>query len=312
MNPHVLVGIDGGGTKTHVLARFSHSDQIVFDQRFGSSNYQSIGETGLLTVLTEISQALRGAFGPALDRSVSVLGMAGVDRPEDVLVYEQSLAAAGYPGRQIVCNDAEIALAGAHDGGPGALLLCGTGSIAMGRTVDGGVVRAGGWGALVSDEGSGYRLGIEAISAALRAYDGSGPQTVLCDEICRALKLKSLPDMIDVIYLSSDGLPVTAVASLAPLVTANCGRPAVCRAIVTQQAGLLCDLVKAVRKQIDLPRVDLALGGSLLLKAKEYRAVFDECLARRMPDVQIVQPQCDASHGALRMAAQALEKEGAL
>ena len=310
MKPHVLVGIDGGGTKTHVLARRSDSSQIVFEQRFGSSNYQSIGAAGLQEVLTEILQALRGAFGPELDRSVFVLGMAGVDRPEDALEHEKILAAAGYPGRQIVCNDAEIALAGAHDGGPGALLLCGTGSIAMGRTEDGTVVRAGGWGALVSDEGSGYRLGSEALAAALRAHDGSGPSTVLCDEICRTLGIKSLPDMIDVIYLTGDGLPVSAISSLAPLVTVNCASDAVCRDIVARQAELLCDLVQAVRNRIRLPRVDLTLGGSLLLKSMEYRAAFDECIARRLPDIRITKPQCDAPHGALRLAAQALEKEG--
>lgn len=312
MKPSILVGIDGGGTKTHVLARSSDSDRIVFDQRFGSSNYQSIGADGLRAVLREIVQALRGAFGTELDRSVTVMGMAGADRPEDVLEHEKLLAEVGYPGRCIVCNDAEIALAGAHGGGPGALLLCGTGSIAMGRTADGRVVRAGGWGALVSDEGSGYRLGIEAISAALRAYDGSGPETVLCGEVCRALRLKTLPDVIDVIYLSPDGLPVATVAALAPLVTANCGRDEVCRAIVARQVELLCDLVAAVQAQVDQPCMALALGGSLLLKAGEYRAAFDACLARRLPEVQIVQPQCDASHGALHMAAQALKKEGIL
>ncbi len=312
MNPYLLIGIDGGGTKTHVLARFSDSDQIVFNQRFGSSNYQSIGEAGLLAILKEIVQALRAAFGSSLDCSISVLGMAGIDRQEDIPKHEKCLAAAGYPGRQIVCNDAEIALAGAHDGSPGALLLCGTGSIAMGRTENGSIVRAGGWGALVSDEGSGYRLGIEAISAALRAYDGNGPKTILCDEICNALHLKSLPDIIDVIYLSPNGLPVSTVASLAPLVTSNCNRDDVCRTIVTQQTQLLCDLVKAIRIHIGLPHVNLALGGSLLLKSVEYRAAFDECLARRIPDIKIVQPQYDASYGALRMAAQELEKEIAL
>ena len=68
--------------------------------------------------------------------------------------------------------------------------------------------------------------------------------------------------------------------------------------------------MQAVRNRIRLPRVDLTLGGSLLLKSMEYRAAFDECIARRLPDIRITKPQCEAPHGALRLAAQALEKEG--
>lgn len=312
MEQHILVGVDGGGTKTRVLARRSDNSRILFDRQFPGSNYHSIGKTGLTSVLAEIVSALTIAFGPALDRSVFVLGMAGIDRPQDAASYESVLSEIGCPGKQVVCNDADIALVGAHGGDPGALLLCGTGSIAIGRTADHRVIRSGGWGALVSDEGSGYRLGCEAISAALRAYDRSGPSTVLQTAVRDTLKLRSLPDILDVLYLSGDGLPVRQIASLAPLVTENCARDPVCHDIVTRQVNALCDLLVPIREAIGLPTLDLALGGGLLLNAEPYRNAFVETLALRMPSVRIVPPQDDAPHGALIMAAQILEKEGAL
>lgn len=312
MEPHILVGIDGGGTKTRVLARRSDNSRILFDRQFSGSNYHSIGRDGLTAVLAEIISALTITFGPALDRSVFVLGMAGIDRPQDAASYESVLSEIGCPGKQVVCNDADIALVGAHGGNPGALMLCGTGSIAIGRTAAHRVIRSGGWGALVSDEGSGYRLGCEAISAALRAYDHSGPPTLLEEAVRDAFKLPSLPDILDVLYLSGDGLPVRKVASLAPLVTENYARDAVCHDIVTRQVNALCDLLRPIREALALPAMDLALGGGLLLNAVAYRNAFLETLEQRMPDVRIVQPQDDAPHGALIMAAQILEKEGSV
>lgn len=312
MEPHILVGIDGGGTKTRVLARRSDNSRILFDRQFSGSNYHSIGRDGLTAVLAEIISALTITFGPALDRSVFVLGMAGIDRPQDAASYESVLSEIGCPGKQVVCNDADIALVGAHGGNPGALMLCGTGSIAIGRTAAHRVIRSGGWGALVSDEGSGYRLGCEAISATLRAYDHSGPPTLLEEAVRDAFKLPSLPDILDVLYLSGDGLPVRKVASLAPLVTENYARDAVCHDIVTRQVNALCDLLRPIREALALPAMDLALGGGLLLNAVAYRNAFLETLEQRMPDVRIVQPQDDAPHGALIMAAQILEKEGSV
>lgn len=312
MEQSILVGIDGGGTKTRVLARRSDNSRILFDRQFPASNYHSIGKSGLTAVLAEIINALIIAFGPALEHSVFVLGMAGIDRPQDAAAYESVLSEIGCPGRQVVCNDADIALVGAHGGDPGALLLCGTGSIAIGRTPARRLVRSGGWGALVSDEGSGYRLGCEAISAALRAYDRSGPSTILQDAVCQALGLRSLPDILDLLYLSDGGIPVRAIASLAPLVTEHCAQDPVCHNIVKKQVNALCDLLYPIREAVALPVMDLALGGGLLLNAKPYRTAFIETLALRMPGVRVVPPQDDAPHGALIMAAQVLEKEGAL
>lgn len=312
MEQHILVGIDGGGTKTRVLARRSDSPCILFDRQFQASNYHSIGKTGLTTILSEIVSALTITFGPALKHSVFVLGMAGIDRPQDAAAYESVLSEIGCPGKQVVCNDADIALVGAHGGNPGALLLCGTGSIAIGRTADHRVIRSGGWGALVSDEGSGYRLGCEAVSAALRAYDHSGPPTILQNAVCQALGLRSLPDILDVLYLSGGGIPVRTVASLAPLITEHCSQDAVCHDIVEKQVNALCGLLYPIREAIALPVMDLALGGGLLLNAEPYRTAFIKTLELRMPDVRIVPPQNDAPHGALIMAAQILEKEGAL
>src|SRR5690349_22636305 len=57
-----------------------------------------------------------------------------------------------------VTNDGFIALAGATAGEPGLVVIAGTGSFAFGRNAAGKTARAGGWGYIFGDEGSGFDI----------------------------------------------------------------------------------------------------------------------------------------------------------
>ena len=61
---------------------------------------------------------------------------------------------------------------------PGVVLIAGTGSIAYGVNHDGFAARAGGWGYVLGDEGSGYWIGRQALAAVVREADGRGPKTL--------------------------------------------------------------------------------------------------------------------------------------
>ena len=82
-----------------------------------------------------------------------------------------------------VGDDTDAALAGAFAGRPGIVVIAGTGSGAAGRDAAGRTVRVGGHGFLLGDEGGGYWIGREAVRAALRAADGTGPPTALIDVV---------------------------------------------------------------------------------------------------------------------------------
>jgi N-acetylglucosamine kinase-like BadF-type ATPase len=58
------------------------------------------------------------------------------------------------------------------DGEEGILLIIGTGSVVYYKTLDGRVNRIGGWGPLLSDEGSGYRIGLTALRKWVSYVDG--------------------------------------------------------------------------------------------------------------------------------------------
>ena len=135
------------------------------------------------------------------------LGLAGVDRPEDRALFE-GWAAGRFGGAPVViANDAELVLAAGTPDGWGIALISGTGSIVFGRSPHGEMARAGGWGHILGDEGSGYAIGVEALRAVMRAFDGRGPATALTDAVLLHWSLKTPPDLVGRVYRDPAALP---------------------------------------------------------------------------------------------------------
>jgi N-acetylglucosamine kinase-like BadF-type ATPase len=82
-----------------------------------------------------------------------------------------------------VVNDVVGAWATATEARPGVGVISGTGSNVYGVGPDGRGWRAGGWGHILGDEGSGYWFGLESIKAALRDRESSGPETALSEAL---------------------------------------------------------------------------------------------------------------------------------
>ena len=162
-----VAAVDGGGSKTVAVVVDTEGHERGRAVA-GSSNFTVVGaEQAAEHVRQAVSEATRSTGGELPPRALWV-GLAGIDRPgarEALLPLLQPLA-----GEVRLTNDAEL-LFGALDGGVGVVLIAGTGSIALGRDATGTTVRAGGWGHLIGDEGSGYDLGRRALRAAAAGLD---------------------------------------------------------------------------------------------------------------------------------------------
>src|SRR3972149_5721016 len=129
--------------------------------RSGGANLQSEGELGVEKVLhTVMDRAVDGRVD-AVD--AICLGMAGVDRDPDLAVIRGIMRRIGARARTVVVNDALVALVAGGGGAPRLAILRGTGSIAYGRNARDQAARAGGWGHVLGDEGSGYWIGREGL-----------------------------------------------------------------------------------------------------------------------------------------------------
>ena len=189
---------------------------ILAEARGGGANLQAHGELEVEKVLHHVMDTAIGTRD--VRPSAICLGIAGVDRPQDAEAVRGIMRRIGSKARTLVVNDALVALVAGTGAGdvPGVVIIAGTGSIAYGRNVGGRAARAGGWGYLLGDEGSGFWIGRRALSAIVRAADGRGPSTQLTDLVMNRLKLVRPSDLIRETYYRD--LRRTAIAGLAPMV----------------------------------------------------------------------------------------------
>ena len=83
---------------------------------------------------------------------------------------------------------------------PGVVVIAGTGSIAYGRNERNQAARAGGWGYMLGDEGSGYWIGRAALRAVLREADRRGPATQLTGLLLNYYGVARAQDLIHQVY----------------------------------------------------------------------------------------------------------------
>jgi N-acetylglucosamine kinase-like BadF-type ATPase len=209
---HVL-GIDAGGTKTVCLLADEHG-QVLSEARGGAANLHASGELEVEKVLHQVMEAAIG------DREISpaaiCLGIAGVDREDDAATVRAIMRRIGYKSHVVVVNDALIALAAGAGEAPGIVIIAGTGSIVYGRNARYDAARAGGWGHIIGDEGSGYWIGREALAAVMRASDGRGPATRLTEDVLAYFSLSDVSGIPRIVY--DRELPRMSVAALGPTV----------------------------------------------------------------------------------------------
>jgi N-acetylglucosamine kinase-like BadF-type ATPase len=202
-----VMGVDGGATKT--LAAVIDIDANVVQLGHGaSSNPDAVGpQAAGAALLTAAGEALERMGIAMRDLDGAVLAMAGTDT--DAI---RALAAPRGPLAQaggwsasdahawVVVNDVVGAWAAATGGAPGVGVISGTGSNVLGVGPHARPWRAGGWGHVLGDEGSGYWLSVQSIKAALRERDGSGPVTALSAAAVRFFGVSRIEALASLVY----------------------------------------------------------------------------------------------------------------
>jgi N-acetylglucosamine kinase-like BadF-type ATPase len=278
---HVL-GIDAGGTKTLCLLADDRGT-ILAEARGPGANLHAAGELAVEQVLGKV---IKTAIADRPSPAAICLGMAGVDREDEWRAVQAMVERVSRTSRALVVNDALIALVAGAGNAPGIVIIAGTGSIVYGRNAGGEAARAGGWGHIIGDEGSGYWIGREALTAVMRAADGRGPETRLTADILAHFGVDDVSRLPRIVY--DREVPRMSVAALGPLVqrTSEEG-DAVTRGILERAADELALGVRSVASRLEMrgdPFVSVLAGGV-------FRVVpwLAEELARRLEEVA---PRC--------------------
>lgn len=270
----LVLGIDGGGTST--IALLARGDTILGHGAAGPSNLYGVGRQRALQAIDDAIERAFSQAGIARGRVASVcLGMAGSGRPDDRQTILDWAVKNRIAERVEVASDGALLLAAGTPEGWGLAVVAGTGSIVVGQSPTGELARAGGWGYLLGDEGSGYRLVMAALRAITHAADGRTGATALQARLLEHLGLEQPQELVALLHHGD--WDHAAIAGLAPLVleTADAGDD-IARSITEVEARELAETAFAVVRNLQLPTANLplAIAGGVLLSNENYRSQF--------------------------------------
>lgn len=214
----LVVGVDGGGTKTHVLAVNSITcEGIVVGGK--ASRTTTVGYLEAAQIITALVLDAATMLGAGLSDVTAVsLCLSGIDSDEQAQKMLDVVALLLPKARLEVVNDTFAVLAAGSLGQSSIAVIGGTGSIAVGEDWDGKVARVGGYGNFLGDEGSGFDIGNQGLTAAIRSFEGRGPRTVLWERAAEQFSVNHPLQMMTKVYDASN--PVGIVASFASVVLA--------------------------------------------------------------------------------------------
>jgi N-acetylglucosamine kinase-like BadF-type ATPase len=215
----LILAIDGGQTSTKSLLATAEG-RVLSSGRGGPSDHFHIAggvEKNRAAIHGAVESALAAAGIEATNIAAITLGLTGVPPEGDArnVVYE-IIREVVRPEQVTLVADYVTNLTGASGGNPGVVLIAGGGAIGYGVTSDGHTALAGGYGYLLGDEGSAFKIGIAAIRAATFADDLRGPQTTLNQLICGYFEIDSIRKVTQIVYKA--GFSRDRISLLTPIV----------------------------------------------------------------------------------------------
>jgi N-acetylglucosamine kinase-like BadF-type ATPase len=202
-----------------------------------------------------------------------------------------------------VVHDSQLILAasGVVDG---IAVISGTGSVAWGRRA-GQHARAGGWGYLLGDEGSGYWVAREAVRRTLARIDRGEPADRLGQQLAADCGLQATEQLLDHFYAQPDRRYWAGRARVV-FELATSGDP-VSTQIVESAAAALTELAVAVAGRLDSTG-PVVLAGGLAVHQPTLQTIVRRRLAeRRLNDVRIL--IVDPVRGAVQLAQRLLDSD---
>jgi glucosamine kinase len=295
-----VLGLDGGGTKTECVL-MDEAGLVRAEGRSGPSNPMRVGFGGALAAVCEAGRtAMQNAKLSPSDISVVCAGLAGAAQPDSQRKMKKLLREE-FPTQVVqVCTDVDLKLEATGEG-RAIVLNVGTGTFAVGRDFNGQVVRVGGHGPLLGDEGSAYDIGRRAMIAALRAADRGSKDSPLAARILHDLRAADWEELQLRVYR----VPDEVFPRIFPVVTAAAdeGDPEarmLLQDAAVELAGLVTDLMEQL--QLNEEKFLLVKSGGMVGRSAYFDALLDERLRLAAPKAEFGALVVTAAQAAARLA----------
>ena len=288
------LGIDGGGTKTVFLLTDANGVMLC-SATLGASNPNDVGLDATCALLENGIQSVTGGYDRAAISCFA--GIAGAATGENAARMTEFLTSLGF-ARAECQSDLALSLTVCLGDDDGIAVIMGTGSVAMGRCGE-QLYRAGGYGYLFGDAGSGFALGQGAILAALQAEDGSGAPTVLHGMVAAQCGKEKVLDALSDFYRGGK----TEIARYAPLIfKAHALGDAVATGILMGNVQAIANNVRALGARMGKEQVRVVICGGLVAKAHVILPLIEDALAGDGRTYALSVSKAEPIQGALYLA----------
>ena len=247
------LGVDGGATKTEAVI-INEKKEVLGRGMAAGSNADIFGlSESVDRVYAAVEQA---GSGKKIVFTASCLAIAGIDTQKDRSIWTHAVQnhhslSTHFSTKPLVVNDVLAALRSGTTKKNAIVVIAGTGSNCYGRNESGDIAKSSGVGNILSDEGSGYNIGLRILKRVTQSIDGRSSQTILKELLFEKLRIQSLDNLISQVY--EKPWNKADIASLAPLAEKGAGKgDKVAKAILAKAASDLGIMIKAVATKLKL------------------------------------------------------------
>ncbi|MDR3144833.1 MAG: hypothetical protein LBU21_00995 [Treponema sp.] len=293
-----FAAIDAGASKT--LVRLSGLDgSVITEGRTEAGNLFTVNRNTFEISLSGLIADLVSRAGLSLSDCEGICaGVAGATDPLNRETLQNMLRKIGGSCPLFVITDVKAAFVGALGCGEGIIVISGTGSICLACDSEGNETRAGGWGRLISDEGSGYTIGRDMLHAVMWAYD-ENRKSPLTEAAFKYFSVTSHTELIRAVYGSTT--TTKDIAALAPScieIAEREGGEALC--ILEKAARSLSGLITAVyrKKWPDSTALAWSYSGGILTGSSFALKLLTDEVKHQCPALSLRDPHGDAAAGA--------------
>lgn len=281
------LGIEGGGTRTTWVLLDSAGHELRRGE-VGPGNVLLLNDAALTKLVASLLEQV------GRTQAVSAIGatFAGVQRPKEKARVSKALAKRWPKAKLVIAEDTRSALVAAHGAEDGIVVIAGTGSNIVAQQ-NGKISKAGGWGHLFSDHGSGYDLARRGLEAVYTYYDATQEVTPLGQSLLRVAAQNTLEDLVGWTLQRSSK---TEVAALAPLVfdAAEKGDK-LAKMVLREGAQAIALRVFCLAKRLGWPQPKVGLFGGLVVKSPAYAKMISDVVQQALPGSKVVVVKADGA-----------------
>ena len=293
----LILSLDGGSTSLKIGLLDTESQRIISQLTINRAfSYKTITDPQGVQYLDEILSQL-----PKEGIKKIVLGISGADTETEISDCSNKISGhfkTQYPEAEIkIFNDVDLVLENTCSTLKNKIaIISGTGSNCVGINENGIKAKAGGLDYILSDQGSGYNIGLLALRSAVESEDGRSKKTDLQNEIFKQLSVNSGKELKK-IFAKKD------FAKLALVVVKMANSKDQTSIQILQQAGYeLFKHVKAVALNLELRDKEfLVIQAGSMFKVKDVRDPFEEMVKDYFPGVLLELPKNPSFWGAINL-----------